>query len=81
MDTHHHPICPCCIHGAGNRPCSQLCYWAGNSNENLFTPIRPTKAERKEMKEKKARKKQKLQKKNTRDYENVRRNPRALPKR
>lgn len=77
MISHHHAICPCCEHAATGSPCRQMCIWAGMGNDNLFSPIRPTKAERKA---KKARKRQKSAKKNPRDYENIRRHARPLSK-
>ena len=80
MAPYPHAICPCCEYAAGGSVCHEQCIWAGRSNTNLFAPVRPTKAERKEAKEKKYRKRQKAVKKNTRDYENLRRHARALPK-
>lgn len=56
MATYNHPICPCCEYAEGGRPCTQFCCWAGNSNENLFTPVRASKAERREMKERQQKK-------------------------
>lgn len=73
MDTYNHPICPCCVHAEGGRPCTQFCCWAGNSNENLFTPIRPSKAERREQKEKKQKKQKRHHDKFDSGYERVHR--------